>query len=561
MSDRRRITNIVTILFYVSLFFAVGVIIMASGGTRTDFISMKYSPIEVVEDGWSVLRSNGDIEEFDAFNKRLDTNEITLSRIFIFPQSMEDDTLSFVAFNCSVEVFQDDYLIYSVGQENKDSGFILAEYDVRCRLNVIPGEASEVTVHLKSTSQITVGPFFFGSAEDTVLKSVRDSLPIIIFVIVSFTIIISMAIIGFTGRRRGVIPKAFYFFLLFLAVCSLWMLMNVRLLASFGVSPVAMGISAFELFLCMPLSISVFLYYTFDRLKNFDFVLFIASLLNLIVLNILHFAGISSGVYTILTTIMIIIGCLVLLVVQCVLEFIGGKRSLFFILFAGLMAVLAGSVVELITYFKEYITRFSEYFVIGLMLFNFSQLTLVIKRFFGMVDEGRQASDYLSMAKTDPLTGLGNRRALDLFISEIANSSSPVIRVGCIVCDLNDLKLTNDVHGHVVGDQLIKDFAKCLGECFENRGVPFRTGGDEFYVLFSDVEVDMSAMMRRLMIGIEGSGSSSEYKISCSSGCNADYVPSHNEAAIWDIIKLADAEMYKQKKLDRQVRLESASGK
>ena len=168
--------------------------------------------------------------------------------------------------------------------------------------------------------------------------------------------------------------------------------------------------------------------------------------------------------------------------------------------------------------------------------------------------EGRKAGDYLTMAKTDPLTGLGNRRALDQYIAKISNTTAPFFRIGCIVCDLNDLKLTNDLHGHLVGDQLIKDFAKCLEICFENRGVPFRTGGDEFYVLFSDVEVDMSAMMHRLMIGIEGLNTSTDYKLSCSSGCYADYVPSHNEAAVWDIIKFADAEMYKQKKKDREAR-------
>ena len=67
----------------------------------------------------------------------------------------------------------------------------------------------------------------------------------------------------------------------------------------------------------------------------------------------------------------------------------------------------------------------------------------------------------------------------------------------------------------------------------------------------------MSAMMRRLLIGIEGTATDSEIRISCSRGCYADYVPSHNEAAIWDIIKLADAEMYKQKKADRQARLKA----
>ena len=70
----------------------------------------------------------------------------------------------------------------------------------------------------------------------------------------------------------------------------------------------------------------------------------------------------------------------------------------------------------------------------------------------------------------------------------------------------------------------------------------------------------MSAMMRRLMIGIEGSNTSTDYKLSCSSGCYADYVPSHNEAAVWDIIKFADAEMYKQKKKDREARRVAEGG-
>ena len=557
MSDDRRFANTVNVLFYVTLLFVFGVIIMASSSMRSNFLNLKARPLEQVNDGWSVLYENGDIEDFTDFNKRLDTDEIYLSRIFIFPQNKAEDTLSFVSYNCSVEVFQNDIPIYSVGFDDENSGFILAEFDVRCRLTVIPGEASEITVHLKSTSELSVSPFFFGSEGDTVLKSVRDNYPIIIYVMASFTVIISMAVIGITGRKRRLITKPFLFFLLFMAVCSMWMLMNVRILPNFGFDPIMMGIAAFELFLCIPLAFSVFMYYVFNRLRKLDLFLFFASLVNLVVLNVLHFAGIKSGVYTIFSTIIIIGIGLLILVVQCILDYLNEKKSFFLVLVAGLLALLGGSVMELVTYFKEYITRYSEFFIIGLLLFNFSQMALLIKRFFEIIDEGRQASDYLSMAKTDPLTGLGNRRALDFYISEIANNPASVIRVGCIVCDLNDLKQTNDLYGHVAGDQLIKDFAKCLTECFENRGVPFRTGGDEFYILFSDVEVDMSAMMRRLVIGIEGSSPDAEYKISCSSGCYADYVPSHNEAAIWDIIKLADTEMYKQKKLDRQARLGS----
>ena len=366
-----------------------------------------------------------------------------------------------------------------------------------------------------------------------------------------------MAIIGIVGRKKSVLPKPFINFLFFLGVCSMWMLMNVRLLVSFGFSPAMMGIGAYELFMFLPLSLSIFMYSAFNRMRVLDFALFIASFVNLIVMNILHFAGIASLVSTAITTITIIVIGLVILMIQSVDEFLKEKKSLLIVFMVGLVSLVIGSVMELVTYFAEYITRFSPFFILGLLIFNFSQMTLLFRRFFGIINEGRHAGDYLSMAKTDILTGLGNRRALEMYITELANSHQPSIRVGCIVCDLNDLKITNDRYGHAAGDKLIKDFAQCLKECFENRGVPFRTGGDEFYVLFSDVEVDMSAMMRRLLIGIEGTATDSEIRISCSRGCYADYVPSHNEAAIWDIIKLADAEMYKQKKADRQARLKA----
>lgn len=556
MEQTRKIPSLINILLLVAIVFSFGVIVMSSSGTAADYLDLRTSPVDEVSDGWAVLSENGDIAEFDRFFRRLSTNEISLSRIFVFSEDAKKNMLSFVAYNCSVEVFQDGNLVYSRIFDD-DSRFLLVEYDVRCLLNVRPNEASEVTVHLKSTSPITVSPFYFGSAEDTVLESVRENLPIIVLVTVFMTIIVTMTIIGIVGRKKSVLPKPFINFLFFLGLCSMWMLMNVRLLVSFGFNPALMGIGAYELFMFLPLSLSIFMYSAFNRMRVLDFSLFIASFVNLIVMNILHFAGVASLVSTAITTITIIVIGLVILIIQSVDEFLKEKRSLLIVFLVGLVSLVIGSVMELVTYFAEYITRFSPFFILGLLIFNFSQMTLLFRRFFGMINEGRHAGDYLSMAKTDILTGLGNRRALEMYITELANSHASSIRVGCIVCDLNDLKITNDRYGHAAGDNLIKDFAQCLKECFENRGVPFRTGGDEFYVLFSDVEVDMSAMMRRLLIGIEGTATDSEIRISCSRGCYADYVPSHNEAAIWDIIKLADAEMYKQKKADRQARLKT----
>jgi len=79
----------------------------------------------------------------------------------------------------------------------------------------------------------------------------------------------------------------------------------------------------------------------------------------------------------------------------------------------------------------------------------------------------------------DELTGLGNRRA---FIKRAAVCEE-IQQIGCVVLDINNLKLCNDRYGHLAGDDLIRESAACIREAFEELGDCYRVGGDEFYVL------------------------------------------------------------------------------
>ena len=97
MEETRKIPNLINILLLVSIIFSFGVIVMSASGTGTDYLDLKASPIEEVSDGWAVLSENGDIADFDRFFRRLNTNEISLSRIFVFSDDIEQNTLSFVA--------------------------------------------------------------------------------------------------------------------------------------------------------------------------------------------------------------------------------------------------------------------------------------------------------------------------------------------------------------------------------------------------------------------------------------------------------------------------------
>ncbi|HEY2783384.1 MAG TPA: GGDEF domain-containing protein [Fimbriiglobus sp.] len=80
-------------------------------------------------------------------------------------------------------------------------------------------------------------------------------------------------------------------------------------------------------------------------------------------------------------------------------------------------------------------------------------------------------------AKTDPLTGLLNRRAFDeLADAELAPGALAVI-------DLNDLKRINDRYLHAAGDAAIQLVARALRTYFRVSDPLFRTGGDEFLVV------------------------------------------------------------------------------
>lgn len=85
---------------------------------------------------------------------------------------------------------------------------------------------------------------------------------------------------------------------------------------------------------------------------------------------------------------------------------------------------------------------------------------------------------------TNSLTGLQNRFS---YITRCCEIMEDNLSVGVIYCDLNGLKFTNDNFGHEEGDKLLKNMSRMMTSFFRQNEC-FRTGGDEFIVLLSDIE-------------------------------------------------------------------------
>ncbi len=90
------------------------------------------------------------------------------------------------------------------------------------------------------------------------------------------------------------------------------------------------------------------------------------------------------------------------------------------------------------------------------------------------------------LAFTDALTGLANRRAVDMRLDEaLEQHRADGAVVSLVVCDLNGLKEVNDSQGHAVGDRLLERFGSVLSLCgaMLPGTLVARLGGDEFCLL------------------------------------------------------------------------------
>jgi diguanylate cyclase (GGDEF)-like protein/PAS domain S-box-containing protein len=174
------------------------------------------------------------------------------------------------------------------------------------------------------------------------------------------------------------------------------------------------------------------------------------------------------------------------------------------------------------------------------------------------VTERREAEQQLnsyakqlrSLSIRDELTGLYNRRG---FIEVAGQAHTQALRdtraAALIFVDLNGMKRINDELGHEVGDQALVDAADVLSSALREADVIGRLGGDEFVVFALDFTIEHVDRLRRRLRELsdkrvlEGARA---FRLSMSVG--AAFVDAAQPASLEELLELADASMYEQKK-------------
>jgi diguanylate cyclase (GGDEF)-like protein len=95
------------------------------------------------------------------------------------------------------------------------------------------------------------------------------------------------------------------------------------------------------------------------------------------------------------------------------------------------------------------------------------------------------------MSQTDGLTGVDNRRQLEVRLDEMFEHSKRLNEpFSCVMCDLDRFKTVNDTYGHQAGDAVLKQFAKILRSEVREIDHVGRYGGEEFMMLLAGTVLD-----------------------------------------------------------------------
>jgi diguanylate cyclase len=157
----------------------------------------------------------------------------------------------------------------------------------------------------------------------------------------------------------------------------------------------------------------------------------------------------------------------------------------------------------------------------------------------------------MMQAKSDALTGLANRRAVDEYLYEIFEKKSTKDTVGLLLMDIDHFKRFNDTYGHLTGDAVLTCFARLITQSAGSRSFPARYGGEEFVVVLhgnNESElVEKAAYIRQFISEQTISHEDLELTITASAGlCLVQ--PGDNLSTAYE---RSDQGLYKAKELGR----------
>ena len=177
----------------------------------------------------------------------------------------------------------------------------------------------------------------------------------------------------------------------------------------------------------------------------------------------------------------------------------------------------------------------------------------VAMTFVDITDRKQKEEQMESIARSDPLTGVLNRRGFERDAAERLSHSPDDAKGALLFIDLNDFKLINDRYGHDIGDELLRVSAKRLQKSLRSCDIIGRPGGDEFVALVPDVDAEVAEQLAtRLTETLEQPYVIDNRELLCAASIGLALYPDHANT-LTGLLRAADAAMYRAKARCRAV--------
>ncbi len=169
--------------------------------------------------------------------------------------------------------------------------------------------------------------------------------------------------------------------------------------------------------------------------------------------------------------------------------------------------------------------------------------------------KSRELEDKVSR---DPLTGVLNREGLQKLFLESASQADKINGLCIAFMDIDHFKKINDTHGHAVGDEVLKAFAKLITKNIRSTELVARWGGEEFILACPNSNLqEMYDLAEKLRAMTEMYSWPDGIRVTCSFG-----VAQMEEESTSQFIQRADAALYSAKRHGRnKVVMAKANGK
>ena len=480
--------------------------------------------------------------------------------------------LSFYSIHAIVDVYVNNELVYSFGQEYYD-----AQNSVPKKTHYIglPEDYAGKTLQIdfigaRESSFSGISSIYLGNREDILSNEINNSVVAILVGAFLFTfsivlIVVSPYLFIYHSKDLRILFSGLISLMLGIYIMSFYRVFDLLLDNSYMNTTLEYG----SLYNIPTVIVGYLMSVYTGKTKKVFFSLFVINLalfFSAIIVHLTHIAYFTN--FT--ATLHIVSGFEFIITVFFITkDYLSnkkdGQRNIYSadnIFVFGLIAFMVLSLVDIIRYNLYKYGSGSGETNASLIGFTFGALIFVICLMVSYLYYNIFSTNIASMqskikdlAFTDALTGLSNRARCEQFMQMISEEHGIY---AIISLDLNRLKYVNDTLGHHEGDRLLTGFATILSDCFWDANLVGRMGGDEFIViLMEDRTLNLTKRIHELYSIISDWNHKEQvFQYSVSYGYAYSYeVPNGSANAVY---MLADNRMYEMKrehheKLDQEV--------